>query len=221
MHTERKKWCRVPQLYELSSEKWNIHYTLLSAMFNPLHSSANQELFEKHYNQNSHYENYGWFPEAITCYRQNRHFLLSEKMNGTQRRTLVSPWRMHCTYCGMPKGTSWAKATLNSEKNQARSLSRYQVILIWRYQSVSQSVPQSVENSIIKKKNSVGTCWKSLGSMWRLVWAKFCLTNTASSSSGKSEANFWVMLFHWPRLLLCGPYYTVLSYCMITFKKKY
>jgi len=33
-------------------------------------------------------------------------------MNGTQRRTLVhtvSPLRMLCVYCGMPKGTSQAE----------------------------------------------------------------------------------------------------------------
>ena len=42
--------------------------------------------------------------------------LLSAKMNGTQRRTLVSPWRMQCMYCGMPKGTSQAEVTLNIEK---------------------------------------------------------------------------------------------------------
>jgi len=42
------------------------------------------------------------------------HFSLSVKMNGTQRRALS--WRMYCTYCSMPKGTSWAKATSNSEK---------------------------------------------------------------------------------------------------------
>jgi len=35
----------------------------------------------------------------------NQHFLLSAKMNGTQTRTLVSPQRMHCTYCDMVKGT--------------------------------------------------------------------------------------------------------------------
>jgi len=28
----------------------------------------------------------------------------------------VSPLRMHCVYCGMPKGTSWAEAISNSEK---------------------------------------------------------------------------------------------------------
>ena len=46
----------------------------------------------------------------------NRYLLLSAKVNGTQRRTLVSPRRMHCVYCGMPKGTYRAKVTLISEK---------------------------------------------------------------------------------------------------------
>jgi len=44
---------------------------------------------------------------------------LSAKMNGTQRRTLVSPLRMPCVYCGMPKGTPWAEAASNGKKNQA------------------------------------------------------------------------------------------------------
>ena len=52
---------------------------------------------------------------AITCNHQINCFLLSAKMNGTQRRTLVSPW-MYCMYCGMPKGTSWPGVTSNSEK---------------------------------------------------------------------------------------------------------
>jgi len=71
-------------------------------------------------NQHSHYENYRWFllrMEAITCLPQNRHFSWWAKMNGTQRRTLVSPWRMHCMYRGMAKGTSWAEVTSNSEKS--------------------------------------------------------------------------------------------------------
>ena len=45
----------------------------------------------------------------------NRHFSLSAKMNEAQRRTLVSPWRMHCSCCGMPKGTSRTEATSNRE----------------------------------------------------------------------------------------------------------
>ena len=45
----------------------------------------------------------------LSCASPNRHFSLSAKMNGTQKRTLVSPKRMHCTYCGMPKGTCQAE----------------------------------------------------------------------------------------------------------------
>jgi len=37
-------------------------------------------------------------------------------MIGTQRRAVLSPWRMHCIYSGMVKGTSRAEAMSNSEK---------------------------------------------------------------------------------------------------------
>jgi len=41
---------------------WSIHCPSLSAVFDLLHSSTNQELFEKHLcNKSSHYEKYGWF----------------------------------------------------------------------------------------------------------------------------------------------------------------
>ena len=66
----------------------------------------------------------------------NWHFSLSAKMNGTQGRTLVSPWRMHYTYCGMPKAPLWLKRC-QQWKNQAYSLSRYLVTLDWRHQSVT------------------------------------------------------------------------------------
>jgi len=39
-------------------------------------------------------------------------------MNGKQRRTLVSPLRMPCVYCGMSKGTSRAEAMSNGKKNK-------------------------------------------------------------------------------------------------------
>jgi len=39
---------------------WSIHYPSLSAVFDSLHSSTNQELFEKHLcNKSRHYEKYG------------------------------------------------------------------------------------------------------------------------------------------------------------------
>jgi len=70
--------------------------------------------------------------EAITCLPQNRHFSWWTKMNGTQRRAMLSPWRMHCMYSGMAKGTSWAEATLSSKKNQAHSLSHCWVTQVWK-----------------------------------------------------------------------------------------
>jgi len=55
--------------------KWGIHYTLLLAMFNPLRSSTNQELFEKHFcNESSHYEKCEWFP----FWREVHHVLLPD-----------------------------------------------------------------------------------------------------------------------------------------------
>jgi len=48
------------------------------------------------------------------------------------------PWRMHCMYSSVAKGTSGAEGTLNSKKNQARSLSHCRVMRVWRHQSVSQ-----------------------------------------------------------------------------------
>ena len=45
----------------------------------------------------------------------NQCFPLSANMTRTQRRTLVSPWRMYWM-CSIPKGTSQAEAISNSEK---------------------------------------------------------------------------------------------------------
>jgi len=52
---------------------------LLLDIFNPLHSSMNQQLFKRNLcSQSSHYENYRRFllqMEAITCLLQNQNFL--------------------------------------------------------------------------------------------------------------------------------------------------
>ena len=96
-----------------------------------INSSTNQELFEKHLcNQSSHCEKYRQFPLCKGSHHVlplNQQFLQSAKMNGTQRKTVVRSQRIHCTYCGKPKGTSQAEATLNS---QACSLHRFKVLLI-------------------------------------------------------------------------------------------
>ena len=114
-HNEKYKWC---QAHQLSSEKWSIHYASLSTIFNSLHSNTNQNLVKKHLC--SHYEGYGWFYYACegSYHMQppNQHYSPSAKM---KRRTLVSSWRMHCVYCGMPRGTSWVEATSNNEKKSS------------------------------------------------------------------------------------------------------
>jgi len=102
---------------------WSIHCPPLSAMFNSLHSSLNQELFEKHLcNQGSHYEKYGRFPlrkGSIHVQPPNQYFSLSAKMNGTQRRTMISRWRMYCTYYSMPKRLLSGWSDVKQWKNQA------------------------------------------------------------------------------------------------------
>ena len=109
------RWCCNP-VVSIFVWKWSIHYASLSAMFNLLHSSMNQELFWKHfYNQSSHCEKHRQFPSCKGSHvymPPNQHFT---KMNGTQRRTLVTPWRVHVTYCGMIKCISWAEMILNNK----------------------------------------------------------------------------------------------------------
>jgi len=101
--------------------------TSLPAMFNLLCSSTNQLLFKRTFvikvptlkiTDN--------LIEAIMCLPLNWHLPWWTKMNGTQRRAVLSPWRMHCMYSGMEKGTSESRAevTSNSEKIKARSLSQ-------------------------------------------------------------------------------------------------
>ena len=75
----------------------------------------------------------------------NRHFSLSAKMNGTQRRTLVSPRRMHY---GMQKGTCRAKAMSNSEKIKPVALA---VIKLRLSEGISQSVSYLFTYSVSRK----------------------------------------------------------------------
>jgi len=70
----------------------------------------------------------------------NQQFLLSAKMNGTQRRTPASLWRMHYAYCSMLKGTTWAEATVcQTVKKLSQYPKPFSVVLVWRHsQLVSQ-----------------------------------------------------------------------------------
>jgi len=100
---------------------WSIHCPSLSAMFDSLHSSTNQELFGKHLcNQGSHYGKCGQF---LVMQRKPSHtttkltlFTVSKDEWNTKEDTGKSLKKMHCTYCDMSKGTSQAETMLNSEK---------------------------------------------------------------------------------------------------------
>jgi len=65
------------------------------------------------------------------------------KMNDTQRRTLVSPLRMACVHCSMPKGTSQAEATSNGKKIKPVALAI--VDLHW-----SEGIRQLVSQNFVK-----------------------------------------------------------------------
>jgi len=98
-----------------------LKYPLPSSV-SSLYSSTNQELFEKNLRNQvatmKNADNFSLRKGSHHMQPPNWHFSLSAKMNGTQRRTpVVSPWRIHCTYCSMPIGTSQAEVTLKSEKS--------------------------------------------------------------------------------------------------------
>ena len=87
--------------------------------------------------------------EAMHRATANRHLGLSAKRNGTQMRTKVNPWCVHCMYCGMPKGMFWDEATSNSEKIKPISLAVIELCLLESIrQTGRQAGRQLVENSI-------------------------------------------------------------------------
>ena len=130
-------------------------------------------------------------------------------MNGTQSRTLVSPW-IHWTYCGMPERHLSGWSDINQWKNQAHSLSCYGVALVWRHQSVTHSASTKISlNNFSKFYGNVLKAFQVDLKAW------FYLTNTAPSSSGKIEAGFRVILLCGPCLLLRHPYYEPLLWFMM------
>ena len=79
-----------------------------------------------------------------SCVLLNQHISLSATMNGTQMRATVSLWRMHCIYVlQYVKRHFLGWSGVEQWKIQARSLSFYRVTLVWRHQSVTDSVTQS------------------------------------------------------------------------------
>jgi len=111
-HTASKQWHHAPHLriYHL---KRNVS---LPAIFSLLCSSTNLQLFKRISAIKVATMKITEISITNGSLPQNRNFLWRAQINGTQRRALVSPWRMHCMYSGTAKGTSRAEVTLNSEK---------------------------------------------------------------------------------------------------------
>jgi len=132
------------EMKTLHCQLWSTHYTAVQIKINFC-------------NKSSHYENYRRSPleiEAITCLPQNRHFSWWAKMNGTQRRALVSPWRIHCMIQWWGKRQKQCR-TMKKSSN----LSHCWVMLVWRHQSVRQLVSSGVARIFWKG----GQVWFVLG----------------------------------------------------------
>jgi len=104
MHVTLKEWnSTMCQLYQLSSEKWGIHYTLSSAIV------TNQQLFEKHLCiQSVHNEKYKQFP---LCYHKINTFRCQERINGIQGKTLVE-WIAVCVKAPLGPKQLWTAKTI-------------------------------------------------------------------------------------------------------------
>ena len=117
-------------------------------MFNPLHSSTNQELFEKHLcNQNSHYENtdnfcYEGKPSRATA--KLTLFAVSKDEWDTKENTGKS-MKNALYVLRYAKGTSRAEVTSNSEKIKPVALA---VIELRLFEDIRRSVSQLLENSV-------------------------------------------------------------------------
>ena len=107
----------------------------------------------------------------------------------------------------MPNGTSRAEVTLNSEKIKHIALAVIELRL-------SEGINQLLSQKILLNKLFLKFRSNLLKAFRVNLKACLGLVLIASSLSGKTEAGFWLMLFRGLCLLLCGPYYTVLSYCI-------
>jgi len=124
----------------------------------------------------------------------------------TQRRTMVSPWRMHFTYCSMQKGTSWAKVMLNSEK--IKSIVLAVILVVWKHQLVSKSVSGKF---LLNQKKITATFMKAFQADLKASFTnQYCPITV-----GENWGFFGVILFCGSCLLLCRPYYEPLAWFMI------
>ena len=112
---------------------WSIRCPSLSAIFDSLDSNTNQELFEKYLcNHGSHYEKYGRL--LITQRKPSRATTLfnvgKDDWNTKEDTSKSLKNALHILWYAKRHLSSWSN--VEQWKNQACSLSCYQVTLIWR-----------------------------------------------------------------------------------------
>ena len=128
VHIRHAMSCSTPWRVPVISEKWNIHYASSLAVFNLLHSSTNQKLFEStSVNQSSHNEKI-W---TISITKGGHHVLLPNrllllaKINGAQDAGKFMKNTLYLLMYANRHLAGWSD--VRQWKNQARSLSHYQV----------------------------------------------------------------------------------------------
>jgi len=157
--------------------------------------------------------------EAITCLPQNLHFSCWTRMMIAK---IMDEW-----YAKEGRGKSM-KNVLYVQRYGKRHLSGWSDIEQWKNQAlildivelhksegIRQAVSQSVEILLNNFFYSLATFWKHLGSIWKLFWAYYYLTNAATSLFKE----FWLVL-RWIFFMvrphnLRRPYYEPLSGFMI------
>ena len=118
--------------------KLSIHCPSLSAVFDSLHSSTNQEVFEKHLCiKSSHYDKYGWF--LVTLRKPSRAttklmlFTVSkDEWNTKEDSGKCLKNTLHILWYAKRHLSDWSD--VNSGKIKPAVLA----IIEWRHQSVSQ-----------------------------------------------------------------------------------
>jgi len=109
-----------------------ITYHCQLCMVKLLHSSKNQELFKKHVcNQSSYYKNKENFKGSHHVQPPSKHFFLSAKINGTQKKILVNSMKNAWYILWYTKRhlLGWSKAKLSPHTQR--------VMLAWGQQLVT------------------------------------------------------------------------------------
>jgi len=133
-------WCCVPQLLSESEVSISLLCQLCSTSYT---AGTNQELFEKHLcSKSSHYEKHRRFliaqrkPSRATTklmlFTVNKDEWNPKEDTGKSLKNALHVLRYAKTHL-----SGWSN--VKQWKNQAGSLSHYQVMLVWRHQAVSQS----------------------------------------------------------------------------------